>query len=307
MTAEVDEVRDLLRQALGARSIDGLVQLSGGASRETWSFDADGRPLILQRDRPGGGLRQVPAPVEANLLRAAARAGVPVPALVENGPTWFVVERIDGETIARRILRDDDFAPARQAFAAECGRIAAAVHAIPVADAEGLVEQGLSDLRQRFEAFGRSLPAFELAFRWLAANDPGHGRVGVVHGDFRLGNMIIRPDGIHALLDWEMAHLGDPVEDLGFLCVRSWRFGGPGRVGGIGEADELLDAYAAAGGPVVTPDELRWWEVFGNLRWGVIALQQLETHLSGAQRSVELAAIGRRVFEVEQDVLLLLT
>jgi hypothetical protein len=127
-----------------------------------------------------------------------------------------------------------------------------------------------------------------------------------VHGDFRLGNWMVDTDGLAGVLDWELAHLGDPAEDLGWMCVRSWRFGAPQPVAGVGTREQLLADYAAAGGGAVDVDTLRWWEAVGTLRWGVICVQQAATHLSGAVRSVELAAIGRRVCEVELDLLHLL-
>jgi aminoglycoside phosphotransferase (APT) family kinase protein len=128
----------------------------------------------------------------------------------------------------------------------------------------------------------------------------------VVHGDFRVGNLIVGPEGLRAVLDWELAHVGDPGEDLGWLCVRSWRFGGEGRVGGVGDLGDLLDGYAAAGGRPVDEAAVRYWEVFGNVRWAVICLVQAFSHLHGFRRSVELAAVGRRVCEVEHDLLELL-
>jgi hypothetical protein len=145
-----------------------------------------------------------------------------------------------------------------------------------------------------------------LAFRWLGDNRPPRAAQVVVHGDFRNGNLIVGPDGIRAVLDWELAHLGDPLEDLGWLCVKAWRFGSPLPVGGVGSVDQLVTAYEAAGGTPVDFDALRWWEVLGTLRWGVICIVQTLTHLSGTHRSVELAAIGRRVCEVEWDLLELL-
>ena len=129
----------------------------------------------------------------------------------------------------------------------------------------------------------------------------------LVHGDLRNGNFIVGPEGIRAVLDWELSHLGDPVEDLGWLCVRAWRFGIDDHlVGGFGDLPDLLEAYAAAGGAPVSEDEVRWWVVLGTLKWGVICMSQAFTHLSGAHRSVELAAIGRRVAQTEWDILDLL-
>jgi len=313
-------LQDLLAQTLGdpALRVTPLQRLSGGASRQTWSFDAvraDGAavPCILRRDppgvsRPGAMVR------EAAVLRAAEAAGVPVPRVIADGDgaeplgaPFIVMERVEGETIPRRILRDDVFAEARPHLVAQCATAAARIHAIPTDATPALgVEDPLRSYRDIHDAQDEPHPTFELAFRWLRANRPPVGRTRVVHGDFRLGNFIIGPDGLRAVIDWELVHLGDPVEDLGWLCVRAWRYGGSRTVGGFGDVDELLAAYVQAGGEQVDPETLRWWEVMGTLRWGIICILQAATHLSGAVRSVELAAIGRRVCEVEWDLLLLL-
>jgi aminoglycoside phosphotransferase (APT) family kinase protein len=322
-----------LARALGTGTgeITGLRRLSGGASRETWAFEAAGRPLILQRARP----RTLGTPgmaTEAALLRAAAAEGVPVPGVVatgvagadrtvatdgtDSGPAggglgaaWMVVERVPGETIARKILRDDEFAAARPLLAGQCGEALARIHRIPpdaVPDLAG--GDQLAQLRATLDGAGEPHPAFELGFRWLDRHRPPAvgGRDTVVHGDFRNGNLVVGGDGLRAVLDWELAHRGDPLEDLGWLCVRAWRFGAEPRVGGFGSIDELVGAYEATAGEVVDRAALHWWEVLGTLKWGVICVVQAATHLTGVVRSVELAAIGRRVCEVEHDLLLVL-
>jgi hypothetical protein len=161
-------------------------------------------------------------------------------------------------------------------------------------------------LREQLDSFGRPSEVFELAMAELAAGRPPPRDPVLVHGDFRLGNLIVGPEGLRAVLDWELTHAGDPAEDLGWLCVKAWRFGASAPVAGLGSREDLLAAYRAAGGASISPDELRWWELLGTLRWGVICLTQAWTHLSGAHRSVELAAIGRRVCEQEWDLLMLL-
>ena len=108
------------------------------------------------------------------------------------------------------------------------------------------------------------------------------------------------------MIDWELAHLGDPLEDLGWVCSPAWRFGSPLPVAGVGERDDLLRAYASVTGVEVDPDELLWWEVFAILRWGVICISQADAHRSGVARSHELAAIGRRVCETEHDLFIAL-
>lgn len=316
-----DDLRTALTAVLVDRLGEGsgvaaLTRLSGGASRHTWAVDAiDGEgephPLVLQRQR-AGAVGPTGMAEEAELVDAAGRAGVPVPEVLAAGDgrddgfgsSWMLARRLDGETIARRILRDDALAGARALLTGQLGRAAAAVHAIPLADAPRLPEADpLDQLRDLLDSLGHPRPALELGLRWLAERRPDPGPTSVVHGDLRMGNLIVGPDGLRAVLDWELAHRGDGLEDLGWLCVRSWRFGGPGPVAGVGERDELCAAYSAASGRAVDPDELRWWEVLGNLRWGVITLVQYASHEHGLTRSVELAAIGRRTCEAEHDLL----
>ena len=311
-------LRDVVARALGdaAVGVEGLRRLSGGASRETWSFEArraDGTTsgLVLRRDppgAPGSGMGR-----EARLLSAAAAAGVPVPGIVaagddpaDLGSSFIVMERVEGETIPRHILRDDAFAPVRPRLAAQCGEALAAIHRIPPAEVPGLEHPDpVEAFRAVLDQLGEPHPTFEIGFRWLEAHRVGEQRTVVVHGDFRNGNLIVGRDGIRAVLDWELAHLGDPMEDLGWLCVKSWRFGQPLPVGGFGSYEQLLDAYERASGAPVDRAALRWWETLGTLKWGIMCIMQAATHTSGAVRSVELAAIGRRVCEVEWDLLAL--
>jgi aminoglycoside phosphotransferase (APT) family kinase protein len=295
--------------------VTGLARMLGGASRETWSFDLDGVPLVLRRDPPGAP-RGGAMTREGALLRAAAAAGVPVPNVVAAsddpeplGSPYLVMSRLDGETIARRILRDEQYAAARERLTAQLAEAAALLHrGLDVRAVAGLPEDAdpLGALRDVLDRFGEPHPALELGFLRLAASRPVPAGSTVVHGDFRLGNVMVDRDGLVGVLDWELAHVGDPAEDLGWLCVRSWRFGSALPVAGVGTRDALLSSYAAAGGFPVDAEMLGWWEAFGTLRWAVICVQQAATHLSGAVRSVELAAIGRRVCEVELDLLDLL-
>ena len=292
-----------------------LQRLSGGASRETWALTLDDEPLILQRERAGGIRTGGGMAAEAALIRAAEAEGVPVAEVVATGDgeddglggPWIVARRVDGETIPRRILRDDAFAEARAALTGQCGVALAAVHRVDPESVTGLEElDQVRQFRDLVDALGRPHPAFELGFRWLEAHRPPPSGRAVVHGDFRNGNQNVGPDGLRAVLDWELAHLGDPLEDLGWLCVRAWRFGGSGPVGGFGEREDLYAAYEAAGGRPVDPEVARWWEVLGTLKWGVMCIIQAATHLTGQTRSVELAAIGRRVCENEYDLLALI-
>ena len=313
------------RRHLGEGTVTDLRRHSGGASRETWSFTftpaaPGGRPgpqrLVLRRDPTRSALGADRA-TEYRLLAAVAAAGVPVPRvrfLLEPDDDLgdgFVMDHVDGETIPRRILRDEPFTAVRPHLVAQCGRIAAAIHAVgpdglpdlEVLDAATQIERH----RALLDALGDPHPVFELALVWLAEHLPPPVEPRLVHGDFRNGNFVVGPEGIRAVLDWELAHLGDPVEDLGWLCVRSWRFGHDDRpAGGFGSRAELLQAYVDAGGQPVDEQHLHTWEVMGTLRWGLICQLQCQAHRQGLLRSVELAALGRRVAEQEWDLLTLL-
>ena len=226
------ELADALAKVLGAGAIDGLRRLSGGASRATWAFEADGRALILRMDPPGatsGGLAR-----EADLLRGAAATGVPVPEVIANGDgsdgigaPYIVMNHVDGETIARKILRDDVYASARPLMARQCGEILANIHRMPIDSADGLPDDdALEKYAGIYKMFGQPHPTFDLAIKWLRETRPATSRRTIVHGDFRNGNLIVGPEGVRSVLDWELTHIGDPIEDLGWLCANAWRFGG---------------------------------------------------------------------------------
>jgi aminoglycoside phosphotransferase (APT) family kinase protein len=314
-----EQLRAVVSNALADDvEIRDLRRLTGGASRETWSFDAalpggEPRPLILRRDTPGI-TRSGPLTREALAIEAAARAGVPEPAIMAHsddpaalGAAFVIMDRIEGETIARRILRDERFAGVRPRLARQCGEILGRIHAIPADAVPGLESYDvLVDLEDMVHAFEDPSPALELGLRWLSRNRPAPGREVVLHGDFRNGNLIVGEDGIRAVIDWELVHRGDPMQDLGYLCVRAWRFGGPEPVGGFGSYEDLFAGYERVSGTPVDREAVRWWEVFGTVWWGGACMLQAWRHLSGGERSVELAAIGRRVWEQEYDVLLAL-
>ena len=307
-----EELEQGLTRVMNATSITNLQRLSGGASRETWRFAADNEVFVLQRVRQGtiGGFQ-----VEPKVLSAAHSAGVPVAELVVDGAEraelqspFMIVRAVEGETIARKILRDDKFGTARKVLTSQLGKAAAHLHQIDISSIPGLVAD---DQMKRYQTVLRDLgephPVFEAAFRWLEINKPETTSTCLVHGDYRLGNIMVNENGLAAILDWELAHIGDPMEDLGWLCVRAWRFGGVFPAAGLGSYDELFNSYASVTGVRPDPDVVRWWEILGTLKWGIICISQAATHLSGIVRSHELAAIGRRVCENEYDLIELLT
>jgi aminoglycoside phosphotransferase (APT) family kinase protein len=306
----------------GAAAVTSVRPLSGGASREIIAFTANvvghERRFVLRRDP--GERSESSREEEFELLRAAHRHGVPVPEpffALDPGAglgSGFVMEQVDGETLGPRIVKAEELAAARQGLAAECGAALARIHAIPVAEVEFLdgarsdpAPAQLDHWQGILDEIGEPHPVLELALRRLRESAPRGAEAGVVHGDFRNGNLIVGGKGLSAVLDWELAHIGDPMEDLGWLCVRAWRFGRPDLpVGGFGTREQLLEGYATAAGTEVDPEAVRFWEVFGNLKWAVICLMQARAHLSGAQRSMELAAVGRRACEPEWELLTML-
>lgn len=321
-----DRIADRLEELDGVRSrVVDLRRLSGGASRETWSLDAvrpDGsrRGLILRRD-PEDLPRPEQMAREAAAFTAAREAGVPEPELYDHGAgvggagdqtpalgsPYLLMERLEGETIARRLLRDDAYADARPKLAREFGRVLARIHAIAPERVPGLERvDALGQLTDLYEGFGEPRPAIELGLRHLSGNRPPSGGDRLVHGDFRTGNLLIGPDGLRGVLDWELVHRGDPMQDLGWVCTKAWRFGSPHPVGGFGPREELLAGYAEAGGTPPSMETLAWWELYGTVRWALLCRRQAERHLSGAEPSLELAVLGRRVCEQEHDVLLAL-
>ncbi len=311
------DLADVLRPLLGPQTdVDNLRALTGGASRTTWAFDAvtgsQRRALILRTGPPDdvhAGME-----LEAAVQAAAAAAGAPVPEILVAsdsvealGNPFLICGEIAGETIVRRIQRqlDDD---GRTKLLRQCAQALAAIHR-GAADAPGLAEQDqMTEWHQRLDEMGDTTATFEWAFRWLEAHRPKPSPLRLVHGDFRMGNLIVDGSDLAAVLDWELVHIGEIYEDLAWFCIRAWRFGAPSSMaaGGLGSIDDFVAAYEEAGGATVDRVTLRWWLVLATLRWGVICRFQAERHLSGQTRSVELAAIGRRVCETEWDVLDLL-
>jgi aminoglycoside phosphotransferase (APT) family kinase protein len=288
-------------------------RLLGGASRETWTLaTAAHGDLIAQLE--DGSSADPSRPRQAPLFEAAASVGVPIPAVVAAGDgdavlgkAWIVVEALHRTTDPAAILAGDGVPPAEQLLDSIASALAA-VHRMP-ADPElaPAVEDPLALVREMHDALGQPHPVFELAFRELSARRLAGRRTSLVHGDFRMGNLMIGPEGVTGVLDWELAHIGDPVADLGYLCVPAWRFPRHDRpAAGLGTREQLLAAYERHSGVRVRLEELRWWELWGTLRWGVICVMQAFSRLSGARVSLEHAVIGRRACEVEWDLLQML-
>ncbi|BBZ23855.1 phosphotransferase family protein [Mycolicibacter hiberniae] len=313
-----DRLAGVLEPVLGPVTVEGLRALTGGASRATWAFDAvpatgERRSLILRT----GPLDEIHASMEleAEAQRAAGEAGAPVPnvLIADNSPAavgnpYLICDLISGETVVRRIERQLDD-PGRERLLTQCAQALAAIHR---ADPGGIAlsaEDQLTACRAQLDSMPDTTAPFEWAFRRLAAHRPPPVPAQLVHGDFRMGNLMVSGDGdLAGVLDWELVHVGDGCEDLAWFCLRAWRFGAPleRAAGGLGGIDALLATYEQATDTRVDKDRFDWWLLLGTLRWGIICRYQAHRHLSGQTRSVELATIGRRVSETEWDLLRLL-
>lgn len=325
-TAEPDGERllaALKRTRPEIEALDAMKRLSGGASLESWSFRAttsanqtDPIRLVLRR-APAATLAGPTAPkslaLEAAVIGAAQAQGVLVPEVVvelvpeDDLGAGFVMGHVEGETIPQKILRNPAFNDALDGLAGQCGTALAGIHAI---DPAGLPPMEVADapttldnLERQLREFGHASPVFTTALMWLRQRAEPLAEPSLVHGDFRHGNLMIDSAGLAAVLDWELCHLGDPMEDLGWLCAPSWRFGVQAKpVGGFGEREDLFASYEAATGVAVDGEKVRFWEAVAALKWGVICLMMYKSFELGVDRSVERAAIGRRVSETEIDL-----
>lgn len=288
-----------------------------GAQRSTLFIDRiqgkERRPAVAQI--AGTVLANLDLETEAMLLQEAARAGVPVPELI----AWdaelraIVTGRVEGESIPRRILRTIEATPdLGPKLAADCGRALAAIHRIPgeaVETLPDLREPGryLDELTSILDGLHTPIPSLRLGLNWLRRNLPAPpSQPAIVHGDFRNGNVLVSEAGLAAVLDWELAHRGDPMEDLAWLCLRSWRFGEDAReVGGFAGVEVLREAYEGAGGSW-REDAFHWWTIARTAWWGLGLARQAQAFLDGHSKAIVLAASGRRVVELEYDLLTLI-
>lgn len=312
----------------GPVTISEMQPLAGGASRQSWEVELTihGGPqageyrLVLRRDlraemQPDALSREH----EFKLLQLAYAGGVRVPQ-----PRWsgrladrpfILMDHVQGETIGARVVRLPELAAARAALPVQMGQQLARIHALEEqfewlpapAEGEGAAGWTVSRLRVLVRQLDINNPAYELALRWLERHAPRSRETRLLHGDFRVGNVIVGPEGLRAVIDWEFAHRGDPAEDLAWPGLRDWRFGKDGLdFGGVGIRQDFYAAYQAAGGAPVNREAIDYWEILGNVRWAIGCLSQAQRHLSGQDRSIELASLGRRAVEMELEFLRLI-
>ncbi len=302
-------------------TLDDIRRLSGGASMESWAFTYGGEEFVLRRLPTGlsadnDGLRGVPLGAQADIIELARAAGVTAPQVrgrlsPEDGlGEGFVMIKAEGETLPQKILGNPDFAAAEAKLTEQCARELAAIHKTPLDSLPGSLEyfspaKLIRVQKDKYHEIGGQIPIYEAAFHWLNQNAPDASDKYLVHGDFRMGNLMIDQNGLSAVLDWELARIGDPVQDIAYLCTPSWRFGHYEKVaGGFDSAESFLLAYANASGTDVDPDRFRFWLVYSTLWWGIACMVMGQIWRSHGDRSLERTVIGRRVSEVEIDLAL---
>lgn len=320
-----EDLGNILKEKLANTSIEGeivnLEPLTGGASKEIWKFEvnANGKSdrYILRRGSGVEGPLAIKTSDEAKIQKTVRKLGAQVPEIVavssldEELGDAYIMKFVDGESIARKILRDEEYKNTLPKLAFECGQSIAKIHQadineFPFLPSKTVFEQ-INDLYQTYVSFKQPSPVFEYTHLWLKKQNFGEINDALVHGDFRLGNIIVGKDGLKSVIDWELAHIGNPLQDLGWICGNSWRFGNTNKVvGGFGDLADLLKGYNSVSNYHVNENMVKAWQVFGTFRWGVICLIQASAHLTGSINSVEKAAIGRRVSETEIDIVDLL-
>jgi len=320
-----EELASALSKKLLEVDIEGKVSnlepLTGGASKEIWKFEVSNAKkstkMILRRGSGIEGPLAIKTADEARIQKEVIKVGAPVPKILavskneEELGDSYIMHFVEGESIARKILRDKEYKKALPILAYQCGEAIAKIHNVDINNFSFLpkkpAEDQLEDLYSTYQSFEQPSPVFEYAYLWLKEQDFGNFQESLVHGDFRLGNIIVNADGLQSIIDWELAHIGNPLQDLGWVCGNSWRFGKNDKVvGGFGELEDLLEGYNSISKLKVNKEMVKCWQVFGTFRWGVICLIQAYAHLNGTINSIEKAAIGRRVSETEIDIVDLL-
>ncbi len=303
-----------------------LRRVTGDARKQTWAFEWRCRDVVQEMilqltgtfTGTPGRAPKLSAREDATVMKAARSAGAPAPEvraiLVEEDQMGegYITAFIHGETLGRRIVRDEEFASARRMLAKQCGEVLATIHRVPTEELAFLRTMSPADelcvYRELLDQCGVRHSALAYALRWVEEHLPGADANQLVHADFRTGNLIVGPDGLRCVLDWEIARIGDPMQDLGVLCMRSWRFGGKLEVGGFGVRDDLYAGYEAVSGAPVDRERVRFWEAFANLKWAIACARRGSAKAEGGnQASLELSAIGRRLEEPLWDFLTLTT
>jgi aminoglycoside phosphotransferase (APT) family kinase protein len=322
--------RYLADQTSAAVTITDAKPLSGGASRDTWHISAtvDGEPrqYVLRRDLPAQMFDEaLTREQEFRLMDAARKSGVrcaQVRFLCTDtsvlGSPFFIMDYVAGISIGRKVIQDPELAHARAKLPQQIAEQMALIHRMDV-QAHGLdflagsrpgmtpAQSSVAIVYEILDKLGVQNPTWEWTLRWAERHAPPCDKELFIHGDVRLGNLLVDADGLTAVIDWEFGHVGDPYEELGYACMRDWRFGnGHLHFAGLSDRETFLQAYEHFSGRSIDRAAVTWWEILGNIRWGVICMSQANRHLSGAEQSVEMASLGRRSAEMQLEALRLI-
>jgi aminoglycoside phosphotransferase (APT) family kinase protein len=317
-----DDIRRAIHRRFGdkARAESFTVATLGGSNR-TVIFDlvegAATRRLVSRQETYTGKEMMFLSPAQQfDLMSVVHKTGFPVPEPIfqyepaDEMGQGFVIAFVDGDTMPKTIIHSDKYAGLRSKLPARCGELLAHLHAIDTSKFAFLKDfpdskDTVGAFLTRYDYYGEAHPALELGFRYLERNKASSTTKRFLHGDFRCGNLMVGPEDVRAVLDWECSHLGDPMEDVAWLCVRSWRFDRPDLpVGGFGQRKDFYAGYEAAGGQKIDPEAVRYWEIFGLIRWSIYNIMQAYGHVHGGRRSVAFAACGRNTCLVEYDLLM---
>jgi aminoglycoside phosphotransferase (APT) family kinase protein len=308
----------------GPVTITNVSKLSGGAIQENWALDAAIRngdwvgnhELVLRCDAKSGVATSHSRAEEFTLLKIARQAGVrvPMPCLLCDDPSvlerrFFLMHRVSGVAAGHKLVRLANMPH----LAHELGENLARIHTIkpPCDDLAFLgsppdnpAKTTIALYRNYLDAFAESHPAIEWGLRWLEVNTPDGGETVLCHRDYRTGNYMVEDGHLRAVLDWEFAGWSDPLEDIGWLVAKCWRFGkNELEAGGIGKREEFYQGYEHVSGKAIDRKAIYFWEVMAHVRWAVIACQQAARHVSGEEHSLELALTAHVIPELELEIL----
>ncbi|MDI7215523.1 phosphotransferase family protein [Leptospira santarosai] len=338
------ELRNVLEKYLseklnGKTEIHSMVSLSGGACQE--NFAAQVQVLegpekgtydtVFRTDKGAALLASLNREDEFGVCDLAYKAGVntPKPFWLETdcgitGSPFYFMQKISGKAVGRYVVKDPSLNKMRKQLAVDLAKNLARLHSIKPSDCKNetlretlwkgqdpndrIVANGsIRFLRSELERMEEAHPAMEMILNWLEKRAKPSDDVVLIHGDFRTGNFMVTPEGLQGIVDWEFAHWGDRHEDLTWLCMRDWRFGKLNKeAGGFADRSEFYEEYEKVSGVKPDPKMITYWEVMGNLRWAIGCIGQAKRHLSGKDKGIELAAIGRRACEMEYEAMRLI-
>ena len=314
---------EFIAHAAGARSatVTAFERMSGGAVQENWALDAEldgvAHRWVLRTDARATVRESLTRAQEFAVLKVVHEAQVLAPEplyLCEDpgvtGQPFFIMQRLPGVTAGHRVTRDAKLVPDPARLSREVAANLARLHRIgPPHAGLGFLKTMLAadcidHYRRYLDTLPHPYPVLEWGLRWCELNLPQREETTFVHRDYRTGNYLVHDGHLSGVLDWEFSAFGNPLEDLGWICVRYWRFARPDlAVGGIAGVADFVPEYERVSGRRVTAQDLNYWTVMGNVRWAVIALQQLERHLSGSEPLLEQALTGHVVGEIEHEIL----